>query len=235
MNDDAKRHKFDLILTKEISRFSRSTLDSIKYTQELLSNGVGVYFLNDNINTILPHSELRLTMMSSIAQDEVRRLSSRVKFGLERSVKDGKVLGGGNIIGYYKKNGELKIVKEKLKTKKLCTISGPSFAKDMAADSLVGLSLATTNKSTKNVVVNALSSDTLKIRSTNDFVGVELCGTMKNIIAIASGIFSEKEGIVAEEAALDVIAQKADGAMRDALSIPLIFRASVQIFLMSST
>ena len=78
MIEDAKRHKFDLILTKEISRFSRSTLDSIMYTQELLSNGVGVYFLNDNINTILPDSELRLTMMSSIAQDEVRRLSERV-------------------------------------------------------------------------------------------------------------------------------------------------------------
>ena len=78
MIEDAKKHKFDLILTKEISRFSRSTLDSIMYTQKLLSNGVGVYFLNDNINTILPDSELRLTMMSSIAQDEVRRLSERV-------------------------------------------------------------------------------------------------------------------------------------------------------------
>ena len=77
MIEDAKRYKFDLILTKEISRFSRSTLDSIMYTQELLANGVGVYFLNDNINTILPDSELRLTMMSSIAQDEVRRLSEK--------------------------------------------------------------------------------------------------------------------------------------------------------------
>ena len=67
MIEDAKKHKFDLILTKEISRFSRSTLDSIKYTQELLQDGVGVYFLNDNINTILPDSELRLTIMSSIA------------------------------------------------------------------------------------------------------------------------------------------------------------------------
>lgn len=109
MIEDAKRHKFDLILTKEISRFSRSTLDSIKYTEELLSNGVGVYFLNDNINTILPDSELRLTMMSSIAQDEVRRLSERVAFGMRRSIDNGVVLGCSNIYGYIKDNGKLVI------------------------------------------------------------------------------------------------------------------------------
>lgn len=109
MIEDAKRHKFDLILTKEISRFSRSTLDSIMYTQELLSNGVGVYFLNDNINTILPDSELRLTMMSSIAQDEVRRLSERVSFGMKRSIDNGVVLGCSNIYGYVKDKGKLVI------------------------------------------------------------------------------------------------------------------------------
>lgn len=112
MIEDAKRHKFDLILTKEISRFSRSTLDSIKYTQELLSNGVGVYFLNDNINTILPDSELRLTMMSSIAQDEVRRLSERVSFGMRRSIDNGVVLGCSNIYGYVKDKGKLVIDRE---------------------------------------------------------------------------------------------------------------------------
>lgn len=80
------------------------------------------------------------------------------------------------------------LVKSKLKTKKLCTISGPSFAKDMAEDDLVGLSLATTNRLTKEIVMKALSSDTLKIRTTNDFLGVELCGTLKNIIAVAAGM-----------------------------------------------
>lgn len=80
------------------------------------------------------------------------------------------------------------IVKTKLKTKKLCTISGPSFAKDMAKDELVGLSLATTNNKTKEVVIRALSSNTLKIRPTNDFLGVELCGTMKNVIALTAGM-----------------------------------------------
>ncbi len=109
MMNDAKSHKFDLILTKEISRFSRNTLDSIKYTQELLTNGVGVYFLNDNINTILPDSELRLTLMSSIAQDEVRKLSERVTFGMKRSIDNGVVLGSSNIYGYIKDKGKLVI------------------------------------------------------------------------------------------------------------------------------
>lgn len=85
------------------------------------------------------------------------------------------------------------LVKNKLKTKKLCTISGPSFAKDMASDDLVGLSLATTNRLTKSLIIKALSSDTLKIRATNDFIGVELCGTLKNIIAIASGMLDGME------------------------------------------
>ena len=119
MTRDAKRHKFDLILTKEISRFSRSTLDSIRYTQELLSNGVGVYFLNDNINTILPDSELRLTMMSSIAQDEVRRLSERVSFGMKRSIDNGVVLGCSNIYGYVKDKGKLIIDENQAKMIKI--------------------------------------------------------------------------------------------------------------------
>lgn len=119
MMEDAKRHQFDLILTKEISRFSRSTLDSIQYTQELLLNGVGVYFLNDNINTILPDSELRLTIMSSIAQDEVRRLSERVSFGMKRSIENGVVLGGSNIYGYVKEKGKLVILEKEAEMVKI--------------------------------------------------------------------------------------------------------------------
>src|SRR5574344_2811818 len=74
---DAKEKKFDLIVTKEVSRFARDTLDSIKNTRELLEDGVGVYFTNDNINTLDPDSELRLTIMTSLAQEEVRKLSER--------------------------------------------------------------------------------------------------------------------------------------------------------------
>ena len=85
MINDSKEGKLDLIITKEISRFSRNVVGSIKYTEELLNNGTVVYFLSDNINTIYPDSEFRLTLMSSLAQDEVRKLSERVKFGIKRS------------------------------------------------------------------------------------------------------------------------------------------------------
>ena len=109
---DAKIHKFDLILTKEISRFARNTMDSLFYTQELLRNGVGVLFESDNINTLDPDAELRLTIMSSIAQDETRKISERVKFGFRESIKKGTVLGSNNIWGYRKENGKLVVVPE---------------------------------------------------------------------------------------------------------------------------
>lgn len=112
MIDDAKLNKFDFIVTKEISRFSRNTVDSIKYTQDLLSAGVGVLFQSDNINTLYPDSELRLTIMSSIAQEEVRKISERVKFGFKRSIENGVVLGSNRIWGYKKDNGKLIIVEE---------------------------------------------------------------------------------------------------------------------------
>lgn len=112
MINDAKRGMFNLILTKEISRFSRNTVDSIKYTQELLQESVGVFFLNDNINTFETDSELRLTIMSSIAQDEIRKLSERVRFGYKRSIEKGIVPGNDNFYGYKKNKGKLEIVEE---------------------------------------------------------------------------------------------------------------------------
>lgn len=108
MIEDSKHNKIDLILTKEISRFSRNTVDSIKYTEELLRNGVIVYFLSDNLNTIYEDSEFRLTIMSSLAQDEVRKISERVKFGINRMIKDRKLIGS-NLTGYYKVNGKYQI------------------------------------------------------------------------------------------------------------------------------
>ena len=109
MIDDAKAGKFDFIVTKEISRFSRNTLDSIRFTQQLLRSGVGVLFQSDNINTLMPDSELRLTIMASIAQDEVRKISERVKFGFKRAIEKGTVLGNNRIWGYQKENGRLVI------------------------------------------------------------------------------------------------------------------------------
>ena len=112
---DAKEDKFDFIITKEISRFARNTLDSIRFTRDLLNMGVGVLFQNDNINTLDEDSELRLAIMSSIAQDELRKLSSRVKFGHAQSIKKSAVLGNSRIFGYEKDNKKLVINEEEAK------------------------------------------------------------------------------------------------------------------------
>ena len=112
MIDDAAEDTFDLIITKEISRFARNTLDSIQFTRQLLGCGVGVFFQNDNINTFDEDSELRLSIMSSIAQDELRKLSSRVKFGHQQAIKNNVVLGNSRIFGYRKENRRLVIDEE---------------------------------------------------------------------------------------------------------------------------
>ena len=109
MIDDAAEKKFDLVITKEISRFARNTLDSIQFTRKLLGYGVGVFFQNDNINTLDEDAELRLSIMSSIAQEELRKLSSRVKFGHQQAIKDKVVLGNSRIFGYQKDGGRLVI------------------------------------------------------------------------------------------------------------------------------
>lgn len=109
MISDAKLGMFDFIITKEISRFARNTLDSIKFTRELLNDGVGVFFQNDNINTLDEDSELRLTIMSGIAQDELRKLSSRIKFGHQQAIKNKVVIGNSRIFGYKKDNKKLVI------------------------------------------------------------------------------------------------------------------------------
>ena len=107
----AKNGDFDLIITKEISRFARNTLDSIYYTRDLKRHGVGVIFLNDNINTLDGDAELRLAIMSSIAQEESRKTSERVKWGQKRRMEEGVVFGR-DMLGYDVRGGKMYINEE---------------------------------------------------------------------------------------------------------------------------
>ena len=123
MIEDAKRGLFDLIITKEVSRFSRNLSDSIKYTQMLLQYNVGVYFQTNGINTFDPNSEFILNMMGSVAQEEVKRLSLRVKWGHKNAIKRGRILGSNNITGYQKNNGKLTVDEnEAIKVRKIFTL-----------------------------------------------------------------------------------------------------------------
>ena len=108
MIEDAKSGKFDLIITKEISRFARNILDSIGYTRELKTLGIGVIFLNDNINTLDSDAEMRLAFRSS----------ERVKWGLRRQMEKGVVLGR-DMLGYDVRDGRLIINEEGAETVRL--------------------------------------------------------------------------------------------------------------------
>lgn len=108
MINDAHMGKFRLIITKEVSRFSRNILDTIGYTRELRQLGIGVVFMNDGINTLEPDAELRLSIMGSIAQEESRKTSSRVKWGQTRQMERGIVFGP-SLLGYDVKDGQLTV------------------------------------------------------------------------------------------------------------------------------
>lgn len=75
-----------------------------------------------------------------------------------------------------------------IKTKNVAVISGPSFAIDIASNVPIGLTLATKNKKTENIIKTYLQNDVLKLRETNDVIGTEICGSIKNVIAIAAGM-----------------------------------------------
>ena len=111
----AREGKIDLIITKEVSRFARNTVDTLEYTRELRKRGVGVLFLNDNINTMDADGELRLTIMSSIAQNESRMTSDRVKWGQKRCMERGVVFGG-SLLGYDVEGGKMSINPARAKT-----------------------------------------------------------------------------------------------------------------------
>lgn len=103
---DAESGLIDLILTKEVSRFARNTVDTLTYTRELKRHGVYVCFLNDNINTKDNDGELRLSIMATIAQDESRKTSERVKWGQRRRMEQGVVFGR-DLLGYAVREGKL--------------------------------------------------------------------------------------------------------------------------------
>lgn len=100
MIEDAKKGGFDLIVTREVCRFARNTVDTLEYTRKLKKKGIEVYFVDDNIWTYDPDGELRLTIMAALAQEESRKDSERVKAGQKISRDNGVLFGNGNILGY---------------------------------------------------------------------------------------------------------------------------------------
>lgn len=100
MIEDAKQGKFDLIVTREVCRFARNVVDTLVVTRELKGIGVEVFFIDDNIWTMDGDGELRLSLMATLAQEESRKTSERVKAGQKISRDNGVLYGNGNILGY---------------------------------------------------------------------------------------------------------------------------------------
>lgn len=80
------------------------------------------------------------------------------------------------------------IVKNELETENVSVLSGPTFAIDMINNEPTALALAGTNEETINIVKENLANDTLKLRECHDLIGIQICGSIKNVIAIAAGI-----------------------------------------------
>ena len=120
MIEDAKKGKFDLIVTREVCRFARNTVDTLVYTRELKNKyNIEVYFVEDNIWTMDGDGELRLTIMATLAQEESRKTSERVKAGQKISRDNGVLYGNGNILGYDRVGNTYVINEEQAETVKI--------------------------------------------------------------------------------------------------------------------
>jgi len=119
MLEDAENGCFDLIITREVSRFARNTVDTLQETRKLKKIGVEVYFTEDNIWTMNDEDgELKLTLMATLAQNESKKTSQRVKAGQKISFENGVIYGNGNILGYDKVGQEMIVNEEQARTVK---------------------------------------------------------------------------------------------------------------------
>jgi len=117
MMEDAKNGHFDLIVTREVSRFARNTVDTLQQTRLLKRMGIEVYFTEDGIWTMNDEDgELRLTIMATLAQNESKKTSMRVKAGQMVSFQNGVIYGTGNVLGYDKVGQEYVINETQART-----------------------------------------------------------------------------------------------------------------------
>ena len=116
-----RQGKIDMILAKSVSRFARNTVDTLNYTRELRSLGIPVIFEEQNINSIHPESEFLITIHGAFAQSESEDTSSRVRWGIQQSMRTGRVnIQFKTLLGYQKgPDGEMVIVPEQAETVRL--------------------------------------------------------------------------------------------------------------------
>ena len=106
------------------------------------------------------------------------------------------------------------IIEKHLDTKNIGVISGPSFAIDLVSKMPIGLTLASKKKKTRELAKQALQNKYIKLRETTDVIGVEICGAIKNVIAISSGIL---EGLKANDSTKAMLITEAMHDMEEIL------------------
>lgn len=100
MINDAYERKFDMIITKSISRFARNTVDTLKYVRKLKELNIAIYFEEEHINTLEMSGELLITILSAVAQQESENISTHVKLGLKMKKERGELIGFNSCLGY---------------------------------------------------------------------------------------------------------------------------------------
>ena len=100
MIDDCMNGFIDIVITKSVSRFSRNLVDTLSYTRMLKAKGVTVIFEKENIDTSTMESEMQLSLLSALAQNEVESLSQNVTLGVQMKMSRGELMGFNGCLGY---------------------------------------------------------------------------------------------------------------------------------------
>lgn len=166
---DAMDGKINLIITKSISRFARNTLDTISFVRKLKNKGIEVFFEKENLWTLDPKSELILTIMASIAQEESRSISQNVTWGKRVSFQSGKVsFAYSSFLGLKKEGDKIVIVESEAKAVRtiyrMFLVEGKTptgIAKYLKSEGIKTPSGKSTNW-TKNTVSSILSNEKYK-------------------------------------------------------------------------
>lgn len=144
MIEDCRKGKIQKVLIKSISRFARNTVDALNYIRELKDLGIGVYFENENIDTLTPGGEVLLTILAAMAEQESRTMSTNIKWSYQKKFQNGEViLNTGMVLGYAKNSdGEYVIAEDeaavvrRIYREYLAGITVPQICKGLEADGI---------------------------------------------------------------------------------------------------
>ena len=138
MIEDVKMSKFDLIVTKEVSRFTSNTIDCLEVTRQLKNCGVEVFFVQEGTWTMENEGKMILTIRAMVAQEESRKMSERIRAGQAISRKNGALYSNGNLLGYDRVGDTYVINQEQAETVRMIfDLYESGFGLQMIRDELI--------------------------------------------------------------------------------------------------